>query len=419
MTEGSMEQIEAISKKRRGPQFPGYPGVYRMAGSQFLHVAYSWRGRLFRESAHTTSVKKAAEFRRERLAGLKAGTFKSPKQDDIKLGRIFDDYLEARAKKRAIRTMRVKLIGQDRRHPARKGPSIKESIGHVRVADLSLPFLTKWANQREAMGYSAGTVSSDLGLIRAALRYAVRAGTIAPGAVPPFPIIEFDNARQVTIEDVEAEELEPMFLVRPNGKPRKHGAMLRDLVAFHRLSGWRTGECKALPWARVNREERVAILPATGSKKRKKPRLLALDHRLPNGQWANTELWQLMERRWRDRVVGNFICPWVFHRDGRVVKEFRHVWRQACRMADLHDKRPHDFRRSAVGENEYAGVSRKAGKERTGHLTDLVYERYHIVNPEEQREALVRLEAYRARRRAIRAENAIHNAEGPVPICST
>jgi hypothetical protein len=53
----------------------------------------------------------------------------------------------------------------------------------------------------------------------------------------------------------------------------------------------------------------------------------------------------------------------------------------------------HDFRRSCVRNLENAGTPRKVATSITGHLTDSVYERYHIVKDEDQRAALARVEA--------------------------
>jgi hypothetical protein len=42
---------------------------------------------------------------------------------------------------------------------------------------------------------------------------------------------------------------------------------------------------------------------------------------------------------------------------------------------------------------ENAGTPRKVAKSITGHITDSVYERYHVVKEEDQRAALARVEA--------------------------
>ena len=53
----------------------------------------------------------------------------------------------------------------------------------------------------------------------------------------------------------------------------------------------------------------------------------------------------------------------------------------------------HDFRRSCVRNLENAGTPRKVAKSITGHITDSVYERYHVVNQDDQRAALAKVEA--------------------------
>ena len=97
----------------------------------------------------------------------------------------------------------------------------------------------------------------------------------------------------------------------------------------------------------------------------------------------------------------------VFHREGQPIKDFRRAWERACIAARLcvtvkdaegnESKRAvalfHDFRHSCVPNLENAGTPRKVAKSITGHLTDSVYERYHVVKEEDQRAALARVEA--------------------------
>jgi integrase len=50
------------------------------------------------------------------------------------------------------------------------------------------------------------------------------------------------------------------------------------------------------------------------------------------------------------------VIPWLFHRDGRRIKNFRRAWLTACDRAGMPGKIPHDFRRTAVRNLERAGV---------------------------------------------------------------
>ncbi|MHC4560786.1 MAG: site-specific integrase, partial [Planctomycetota bacterium] len=53
-------------------------------------------------------------------------------------------------------------------------------------------------------------------------------------------------------------------------------------------------------------------------------------------QKERTDAWQ--------RVTGQII-PWVFHRNGKRIKDFRKSWAKACEAAGLPNRIQHDFRR--------------------------------------------------------------------------
>ena len=79
-----------------------------------------------------------------------------------------------------------------------------------------------------------------------------------------------------------------------------------------------------------------------------------------------------------ERATGTIIS-WVFHRDGKRIRDFRTSWRTACEKAGVPGRLVHDFRRTAVRRLERAGVPRSAAMKLTGHRTESVYLRYAIV----------------------------------------
>ena len=96
------------------------------------------------------------------------------------------------------------------------------------------------------------------------------------------------------------------------------------------------------------------------------------------------ELRAVLERqrertRFIERKIGRFV-PWVFHREGRPIKEFRKAWDAACRKAEVGDRIPHDLRRTAVRNLEQAGVPRSAAMAMVGHRTESIYRRYAITD---------------------------------------
>ncbi len=61
------------------------------------------------------------------------------------------------------------------------------------------------------------------------------------------------------------------------------------------------------------------------------------------------------------------IIPWMFHRNGVPIKDFRGAWKSACEAAGVAGRIQHDFRRTAVRNLERAGVPRGNETHRTPH----------------------------------------------------
>src|ERR1041384_8800000 len=74
------------------------------------------------------------------------------------------------------------------------------------------------------------------------------------------------------------------------------------------------------------------------------------------------------------------ICPFVFHRNGKRIRNFRKAWESACAAAGFPGRIPHDLRRSAVRNMERRGLSRSVAMQLTGHKTEAVYRRYAITS---------------------------------------
>ena len=104
------------------------------------------------------------------------------------------------------------------------------------------------------------------------------------------------------------------------------------------------------------------------------------------------------------------LSPFVFHRDGQPLVDFRKAWATACieagffrvagRSAHPAGKLPtklfHNLRRSAVRNMVRAGVPQSVAMGISGHRTAAVFMRYAITAEEQKREALQRTEAFLA-----------------------
>ena len=143
-----------------------------------------------------------------------------------------------------------------------------------------------------------------------------------------------------------------------------------------------------------------------GTTKNDKGRLIVLDG----------ELLETMQGQWERRKVAEIpgqsltlLCPYVFHRDGKPIRDFRKAWANARKETGLAAKILHDFRRTAVRDAVRAGVPERVAMMESGHKTRSVFDRYNIVSVDDLKEA--------ARRRWAHAQSQA-KAGNVIPIKS-
>ena len=165
---------------------------------------------------------------------------------------------------------------------------------------------------------------------------------------------------------------------------------LKPIVTFDYLTGWRIpSEVFPLQWRQIDRERGIVRLDP-GTTKNDSGRIFPYGELLP-------ELSEVMERQWeitkQVEQARGIVCPWVFHRHGRRISDFRGAWAKAVEQAGCPDRIPHDFRRTAVRNLVRAGVPENVAMMLTGHKTRSVFDRYDIVDENDLRDAVERLAA--------------------------
>jgi integrase len=157
------------------------------------------------------------------------------------------------------------------------------------------------------------------------------------------------------------------------------------IVAF--ATGWRTAsEVLPLEWKHVDWKARTVRLDPRTTKNgegRSFPFTAKIEAVL-------TEQLKIHEALKKEGTI----CPYVFHRNGERIVDFRAAWRNACKAAGCPGALVHDMRRSAVRAFERAGVPRSVAMSIVGHKTESIYRRYAIVDEAMQQEAAARLDAW-------------------------
>ncbi len=348
------------------PRARGTGRVFRRG--QIFWVAYygpdprhpSHRKRYF-ESTGSTDRRDAERLLRQRLHEIHGDQFVGPQQERVTVAELLKQYQTHRE------LNGVKSPDKFRSHLKR----VEEFFGTTRACDITTPRLEAWARTKmKPQGpYAKATVKQWLALLRAAMRLPMKRGF--PLRVPAFPTIEIKNARKGFLEP-EAFQAIVGALEQP----------WADIARFAYETMWRLNEVLSLSWDMVDRRNGTITLPDSKSGE---PRIIPIVG----------ELVGVLERRWVERVVGRRLVPLVFHRRGLRIQSFRKRWRKACRSIGLEGVLFHDLRRTGARDSRNAGVAEGVIMKRAGWKTRHIFERYSIVNLDDQREAALRTQEYR------------------------
>jgi integrase len=224
---------------------------------------------------------------------------------------------------------------------------------------------------RQGEGASNATINREL----AALKHALNLAKLRPD----FKLLDESNARKGFFE------------------PHELGALLEELPAHLKpvahaayVTGWRAQELLSRRWSHVDFTAGWLRLDR-GETKNGEGRQFPLTDELRGILEGQSESASAIEERTGAPVAH------VFHfADGRPIKAYAAAWRRACERAGLAGKLLHDMRRTAVRNLERGNVSRSAAKAMTGHQTDMIYNRYAIVDESMLRDAGVKLQAHHA-----------------------
>ena len=243
-------------------------------------------------------------------------------------------------------------------------------------------------------GASNATVNREVELLKRGYSLALQGGTLL--TKPHCPMLKENNVRTGFFEREQFESV------------RKHlPEHYRNAVTFCYITGWRSlSEVLPLQWRQVDFKAGIIRLEP-GTTKSGKGRTIFFQQiaelrSVLEEQKAGSEILQ------KEKGV---IVPWVFHRKGKRIIDFRKAWATACNKAGLPGRYKHDFRRTAVRNLVRAGISENTAMEMTGHKTRAVFDRYDIVSESDLKQAATKLNESMGTMRAQSAHEGVQSEE--------
>ena len=308
-------------------------------------IAYWFRGHERVESAKTDSATKARALLRRRLEEIGKGAY-ALRQEKFYYSEMVE-LMKADYKRKGNRSW------EDVEH---KIKPLAVSFEFTRAADIDLTKINKHIDRRIEEQAAIATINGELRYLRRMLRLSFKLGKLA--AVPVIELLPNENKRDDYVEAADFARLLTKF----------HDVDVRDLVEFQYASGWRVGsimrlEKKDIDWQHETVKLRDAI------SKNKQASLLSFK-KFPAMRAI------LLRRKEKLRLN----CPFVFHRNGRRIKDFREEWRRATTEAKLAGLTDHALCRSCAVNLSRAGVPETVASKYMNRKTLSIYKLYRIVD---------------------------------------
>lgn len=328
------------------------PKTGRRKHTKIYWIQYNHQGRRYRESSHSTKRPDALRLLNRRRAEIGQNRLAGPDAEKT----TFEDLA-------AMFVNDYTVNGRKSLQRAQASTKrLREFFGPMRALDITADRVDTYIAIRQKARAAQATIQNELAALKRMFSLGVRAGKVFQR--PYITRLEVRNTRTGFFEQAQYRDV----LCR---LPE----YLQPLITFLYLTGWRKGEALSLQWRQVDFEVGTIRLEP-GTTKNDEGRVFPFKDfpalaGVLQAQWEQTQ--EVTRRTGR-------IVPWVFHREGQAIKEFRAKWKAACRAAGVPGRIIHDFRRTAVRTLERAAVARSVAMKLTGHKTESIYRRYAIVS---------------------------------------
>lgn len=234
----------------------------------------------------------------------------------------------------------------------------------------------QYKSYRLNCGLARASIDVELAALRRGFKLGIDRELIQKA--PKITLYKPNNARKGFFEKEQFEKIRDEL-----AKPKHANGLYSDMLTVAFLTGRRQSEIRRLRWEDYLKDAKVLLIPDS---KNNKPWTVPV----------MGELQEILQKREKE-IDSQSPCPLIFNRAGKPVSKitlWRH-YRAAAKSCGLDSKLFHDTRRTAVRDLMRAGVERSVAMQITGHKTEKVFERYNIVDEQDLKNAMTKLNHYR------------------------
>lgn len=209
-------------KKERRPHGTG--SVSLRPGSSVYYAQFTDHGRRYCVSTGETSVKKAKDVLKDKIAAVRSGKYLGPTAEKIAVEELVQDALTDQIVNGNKDTVNPKLRWENH---------LKGTFGLLKACEVKRALLDRYVKARLEEKASNATIVKELALLKRALNLGVEREKIYATMVPVFPHLEQKNVREGFPSDEEYTKLKDAC--------RKEGIWLRTMLELAATFGWRKG----------------------------------------------------------------------------------------------------------------------------------------------------------------------------------
>jgi len=340
--------VKTTDEERKARRPNGMGSIYTRPRSRILQIAFRHNGHLIRESAGTTSVKKAGDKLKQRLAEVQSGTYCGPQAERTMVSELIED---------TFRDYRVNSKKSLSDAETRWKLHLKPFFGLMRASEVTKEQLKRYVDHRQKQAGSNASINRELALLKRAFNLGVGDKVLR---VPKFPHLQEHNIRTGFLEDHEYEKLATAC--------SRVGLWMRALFETGYRLGWRISELLNLTVGQVDLLNRIVRLEPGQTK---------------NGEGRTAPITDRLSPWLQQCCLGKDADRYVFSRDSdgvRRIGDFRGTWAKVTAAAGVPNLLFHDLRRTCVRNMTRASVPERVAMSISGHLTRSVFDRYDIVS---------------------------------------